>query len=810
MPTSLKTLFISVLAVFIAIPSISAQQRSAKQPGPVVLNAKTQLYFEPAAPSPAAPARFISRSGGYNIFLADDAIVIELALRRNFSPLHTVSATEPEKAVALRMRFKGANPHPKVEAEQPLQGMSNYLIGRDSTAWRMGVHHFARVRYHNLYPGVDLLLYGSAGRLEYDLVVRPGADTGKIAFLIDGAKSTSIDHKGNLVIHTDLGDLKQAPAIAYSLIGGKKRPVKVEYAKISTNEIGFRANKPDSSSTLVIDPVLRFSTMIGGSGFDAGEAIAVDSTNHAYITGVAGASDFPTTTGVFQRTSSSPVAFVSKFAFDGSSLIYSTFIGGTSGRTVGFGIKVNSAGNAFITGVTEASDFPTTPGAFQSGLRGSNDAFVTELSPAGAHLVYSTLLGGSAGDLAQGLALDSAGNAYLTGSTQSTDFPTTPAAISRTLNGLSDVFITKLNSTGTNVVYSSYLGGSKDEIGDGIALDSANNAYITGNTTSPDFPVTAGAPQTKFGGGTEGGDYFATKVNAGGTAIVYSSYIGGASDEGTEGRGGIAVDGSGNAYITGDTFSADFPTTPGAFQPSGACGPFVTKINAAGTAFAYSTRLTGSDGDCQAGHGIAVDGSGNAYVIGTTGSTDFPVREPFDAQLTGPFIDQGAHDAFVSKLNPSGTALLWSSYFGGTGSFDEGTAITLDSDRNVYVAGTASSSDFPTTQNAFQKTAHDAAEAFAAKIIPLCALSTVNPSATVCSPAGGSTVTSPVKIVAGTTDSIPVKLLQIYVDGAKKYEAALAAAYVTLSLPAGSHRITAQAIDTSNRIFKKSVTVTVH
>jgi beta-propeller repeat-containing protein/Big-like domain-containing protein len=807
-PTSLKNLFITVLAAFIAMPSISAQQQS-RQPGPVVLNAKTQLYFEPAAPSPAAPARFISRSRGYNIFLADDAIVIGLTSRRNFSALQTVSSTEPEKAVALRMRFKGANAHPQIEAEQPLQGVSNYLIGRDPASWRLGVHHFARVRYHNLYPGVDLLLYGSAGRLEYDLVVHPGADTSKIAFLIDGAKSTRVDRKGNLVIHTELGDLRQAPTTAYSLAAGKKTPAKVEYAKLGPNEVGFHIIKRHSNSTLVIDPVLRYSTMIGSTGFDAGEAIAVDSTNHAYITGLAGAADFPTTAGVFQRTSSSPVAFVSKFAFDGSSLIYSTFIGGTSGRTVSFGIKVNSAGNAFVTGFTEAPDFPTTAGAFQSGLRGTNDVFVTELSPAGAHLVYSTLLGGSAGDLAEGLALDSAGNAYITGSTESTDFPTTPAAISRTLNGLSDVFITKLNSTGTNVVYSSYLGGSKDEIGDGIALDSANNAYITGNTTSPDFPVTAGAPQTKFGGGTEGGDYFATKVNAGGTAIVYSTYIGGTSDEGTEGRGGIAVDGSGNAYITGDTFSADFPTTPGAFQPSGACGPFVTKVNAAGTAFAYSTRLTGSDGDCQAGHGIAVDGSGNAYVIGTTGSTDFPVREPFDARLNGPFVDQGQHDAFVSKLNPGGSALLWSSYFGGTGFADEGTAITLDRDRNVYVTGTASSSDFPTTQNAFQKTAHDAAEAFVAKIIPLCALSTINPSATLCSPASGSTVTSPVKIIAGTTDSTPVKLLQVYVDGAKKYEAALAAAYVTLSLPPGSHRITAQAIDTSNRIFKKSVTVTV-
>jgi hypothetical protein len=808
-PASLKHSLIAIPVVLLIISSISAQQ-SVAQSGPVVLNAKTQLYFEPATTTPASPARFISHGPGYNIFLSDDAIVIELAIRKNVSALHTISATEPERAVALRMHFKGANAHPRIEAEQPLPGLSNYLIGRDPAAWRVGVHHFARVRYRELYPGVDLLLYGSAGRLEYDLAVRPGADTSKIAFLIEGAKSTRIDRKGNLVIHTDLGDLQQAPAIAYSLAAGRKTPAKVEYAKLGTNEVGFHILKRSANSTLVIDPVLRYSTMIGGTGFDAGEAIAVDSTNHAYITGVAGAADFPTTTGVFQRTSSSPVAFVSKFAFDGSSLIYSTFIGGTSGRTVSFGIKVNSAGNAFVSGFTEAPDFPTTAGAFQSGLRGTNDVFVAKLTPAGAHLVYSTLLGGSSTELAQGLALDSAGNAYITGSTRSTDFPTTPAAISRTLNGLSDAFITKLNATGTNVVYSTYLGGSKSEIGDGIALDSATNAYIAGNTLSADFPVTASAPQTKFGGGTEGGDYFATKINAGGTAIVYSTYIGGTADEGTEGRGGIAVDGSGNAYIAGDTFSADFPTTPGAFQPTNACGPFVTKVNAAGTAFAYSTRLSGSDGDCQAAHGVAVDSSGNAYVIGTTGSTDFPVREPFDAQLTGPFIDQGAHDAFVSKLNPSGTALLWSSYFGGTGSFDEGTAITLDKDRNVYVTGTASSSDFPTTQNAFQKTAHDTAEAFVAKIIPLCALSTVNPSATVCSPANGSTVSSPVKIIAGTTDSTPVKLLQIYVDGKKKYEAALAAAYVTLSLPAGSHRITAQGFDTSNRIFKKSVTVTVH
>lgn len=708
--------------------------------------------------------------------------------------------------LALRMRFKGANADAVIEGEQQLPGVSNYFVGGESH-WRMHVPHYSRVRYRDLYPGIDLVLYGSGGQLEYDLVLRPGADSGKIALALEGAEQARIDASGNLIIRTAFGEVRQPAAIAYLLQHGKKRPVKVAYTSRPDNLIGFALPKHDRNATVIIDPVLRYSTIIGGTGFDSALGIAVDSTNHAYITGVAGAADFPTTAGVFQRTANSPVAFVTKFNFDGSALIYSTFIGGSSGRTVGEGIKVDSAGNAFVTGLTESPDFPTTAGAFQSGLRGSNDAFVVKLSPGGAHLLYSTLLGGSAGDLANGIAIK-AGNAFITGATGSTDFPTTPAAISRTLNGSSDVFLAELNSTGTNLVYSSYIGGSSTESGDAIALDGAGSTYITGSTSSPDFPVTAGAAQTKFGGGAESGDFFAAKINPQGTAIVYATYIGGSGDEGSEGRGGIAVDSAGNAYITGDTFSTDFPTTAGAFQRSGACGPFVTKINAAGTAFAYSTRLTGSDGACEIGHGIAVDAAGNAYVTGTTGSTDFPIVEPFDALLNGPFIDQGQADAFVSKLNPNGTALIWSSYLGGPGVSDEGIAIALDADRNVYVAGTASTG-FPTTQNAFQKTANSAEDAFVAKVIPLCQLSSVNPSATVCSPAAGSTVSSPVKIIAGTRDSIPVKLLQIYIDGKKKYEAPLAAVYVTLSLPAGSHRVTAQALDTSNRIFKKSINITV-
>lgn len=802
------------LAVFVALilaSNLSAQTAAdAHNSAPVLAKAQARLYFEPVASSAHSPAQFLSRGPGYIFFASPDGITMELQSPEKTASTSPVREATETSSLALRMQFKGANADPKIEAEGPLEGVSNYLIGNDPSRWRTAIPHFARIRYHNLYPHIDLVVYGSAQGIEYDLIVRRGGDPSKIAFAIAGAQQIRVDETGNLIIKTAAGELWQPPMVAYSLLQGRRIPAKVMYTRLAQNEIGFRVAHNDPLRTLVIDPVLRYSTLIGGSGFDAGEAIAVDSSNHAYIAGTTASADFPTTAGVLQRSSSTQVAFVSKLGFDGSGLIYSTFVGGTSGRNVAFGIKVDSAGNAFVTGLTESPDFPTTAGAFQTGLHGSNDAFVFKLTPGGAHLSYSTLLGGAQGDFASGIATDAAGNAYVTGATGSSDFPTTPAAISRTLNGASDAFITKLNATGTNLVYSTYFGGSSSDGAVAIALDSANNAYITGTTISSDFPVTPGAAQTTFGGGAETGDYFVAKLNPGGTAAVYSTYVGGTSDEGSEGGGGIAVDASGNAFITGDTFSADFPTTAGAFQKTGACGPFVTKVNPSGTAFAYSTRLTGSNGDCQTGHGIAVDPSGNAYVIGTTGSTDFPIREAFDSLLTGPFIEQGQHDAFVSKLNPAGSALLWSSYLGGTGVFDEGTAITLDKDRNVYVTGTASSSDFPTTQNAFQKTANSAEDAFVAKIIPLCALSRTNPSATICTPSAGSAVSSPVTIIAGTTDTTPVKLLQIYVDGKKQFEAALSAVDVSLPLTAGSHRITAQAFDTSNRIFKQSITVTVH
>jgi hypothetical protein len=806
MPASIRSAFFALTIALIASSSSRAQNIT---PAKAVMKAPASaLYFEPADPGQRIPAPFISRGQGYTLFPTREGIVMVLhAQNPPRSKIYATASAQPD--IALNIQFRNANRNSKIEPEQLLPAVSNYLIGNDSSRWRTGVPHYARIRYSNLYPGIDLVLYGSAEQLEYDLVVRPGADVSKARLTFVGAQNIGIDRSGDLVIKTAAGELRQSPVRAYSIVRGRKIPVRVEYAKIASDEIGFKIASYSSANTLVLDPVLRYSTLIGGSGVDTAESIAVDSSGHAYIAGSTSSTDFPTTTGVLQRSNSGTVAYVSKFNFDGSGLVFSTFIGGTTGRNFAFGVKVNAAGNAFVTGFTQASDFPTTNGAFQRGLSGPADSFVLKLTPGGAHLVYSTLLGGTDSDIPAGIAIDSAGNAYVAGSTSSVDFPTTPAAISRAPQGGDEVYVTKLNSTGSGLVYSTYLGGTRNDDAHGIALDAANNAYITGNTSSTDFPVTAGAAQTTFGGGTEGGDFFVSKINPAGTALVYSTYVGGSGEEGTEGHGGIAVDSAGSAYITGDTFSVDFPTTASAFQKTGACGPFVTKLNPTGTAFAYSTRLTGSNGDCQIGHGIAVNSAGDAYVIGTTGSTDFPLQQPFQALLRGPFIEQGQHDAFVGKLNAAGSGLIWSSYLGGTGVFDDGLAIALDRDGNAYVAGTASSSDFPTTRNAFQKTAHDTSEAFVAKIIPICQLSTANPSTTICSPAAGGTVSSPVTIIAGSTDSTPVKLLQIYVDGKKAYEAALTAVYVSLPVSAGSHRITAQAVDTNNVVFKKSINVTV-
>jgi len=496
------------------------------------------------------------------------------------------SKRERATQAVLRIRFVGANPKTRVQGQEELPGKANYFIGNAPTKWRTKVPTYAKVRYDDLYPGVDLIYYGTQRQLEYDVVVRPGADPNRIIFGIQGADDLEVDAQGDLVLHTAAGQIRQHKPFVYQEVDGVRKEIPGGYVLRDTHQVGFRVTAYDPSLPLIIDPLLVYSTYLGGANNDNASAVAVDAAGNAYVTGItASATNFPTTAGAFQTTlGGGSDAFVTKLNPTGTALIYSTFLGGSDFDT-GVGIAVDASGNAYVTGSTASTNFPTTAGAFQTTLAGPGggsltDAFVTKLNPTGTALVYSTYLGGRDFDNGEEVAVDAAGNAYVTGRTSSTDFPTTVAAFQTTSAGGGDAFVTKLNSTGSALVYSTFLGGAESSDGGfGIAVDALGNAYVTGLTNSTDFPTTAGAFQTTIGSTQSA---FVTKLNPTGSALVYSSYLGGSSlDQGS----GIAVDARANAYVTGVTLSTDFPTTGDAFQTTlgGSTDAFVAKLSFANT-----------------------------------------------------------------------------------------------------------------------------------------------------------------------------------------------------------------------------------
>jgi hypothetical protein len=689
---------------------------------------KLPLQFEANRGQTHKDVRFLSRGPGYGLYLTAGEAVLVLskpnvdarrdALRTQVRP----DTPAQEKSVALRMSLVGAAHKPVVSGLDELPGKANYFIGKDRSKWRTNVPTYAKVQYENIYPGVDLVYYGNQRQLEYDFVVAPGADPKKIVLGFKGADKLEIDAQGELVLHASGGDIRQHKPIIYQEINGVRHAIDGGYVRKGADRVGFQVAAYDASRPLVIDPpvVLSYSTYLGGSSEDQGLGIAVDANGNAYVTGATTSTNFPTAAGAFQTTFAG--AFVTKLNPAGSALVYSTYLG-ASGAGGSAGIVVDATGNAYVTGRTTSTDFPTTPGAFQTTFGGGDsDAFVTKLDPTGSALVYSTYLGGSGSEGGAGIAVDAAGNAYVTGGATSTNFPTTTGAFQTTFASTAsynaDAFVTKLDTTGSALVYSTYLGGSDYDGGTGIAVDAAGNAYVTGGTISTNFPTTAGAFQRALASTFSFvADAFVTKLNPTGSALVYSTYLGGGS---SEIGSGIAVDAGGNAYVTGQTESFDFPTTPGAFQPvapNSLYDAFVTKFDATGSALVYSTRLGGSSNDV--GYGIAVDADGNAYVTGGTFSDDFPATPgAFQA------LHVGGWDAFVTKLHPTGSLLLYSTYLGGSGGspehgggLDLGQGIAVDTARNAYVTGQTISSNFPTTVGAFQTALSGGRDAFVAKIV---------------------------------------------------------------------------------------------
>jgi hypothetical protein len=636
-------------------------------------DAALPLHFEANRGQTDPAVRFLARSGAGTLFLTAEEAVLVLGAP---APAGGAAPPAPAPHAALRLSFPGANPAPRVTGRDELAGKAHYLIGRDPAQWRTGIPTYGRVHYAGLYPGIDLVYYGNGDRLEYDFVVAPGADPGRIRLAFAGADRVAIDAAGDLVLATAAGEVRQHRPFLYQEFDGVRREVAGGYRLAGSREVAFEVAAYDRRRALVIDPVLAYSTYLGGSSGDAVAGIAVDAQGFAYVAGTTTSGDFPTTPGSFQPVSPGNYnAYVAKLDPTGSALVWSTYLGG-SGYDGAAGIAVDAAGHAHLTGFAYSPDFPLTPGALDPtpGI-----GFVAKLAPSGAALVYSTYLGGDGLTSPRAIALDASEHAYVAGVTASADYQTTPGAFQPDLAGGDDVFVAKLDPSATALVYSTYLGGAEHErpgAGSGIAVDAAGAVYLAGKTLSSDFPVTPGAFDVDWNFGE---DAFVAKLDPAGAALEYSTYLGGSGEN--DGRA-IAIDAAGHAFVAGVTYSIDFPTTPGALQPAfgGIQDGFVAKLDPTGSALLYATYLGGAQSD--SANGLALDHLGRAYV-------------------TGSIQSNWNDDASLTRLSPTGGASGCAAVLGG-GGYDSGMAIALGADEAAHVASITLSSDFPVTPGAFQ------------------------------------------------------------------------------------------------------------
>jgi hypothetical protein len=631
---------------------------------------------------------FLSRGAGYTLFLTKDEAVFALKSGQNRRP------------DTLRMHFVGANGRAIVRGQDELPGKSNYFMGHNPKLWHTAIPTFAKVENHDLYPGIDLVYYGSQQQLEYDLRVSPGADPGRISFdfradsgvKLRASSPVSVDEAGNLVSSANSSEVLLRKPVVYQVSSTPsgavtRTAVQATYTVTKNNTVRFQVGSYDRTKTLIIDPVVPFySTYLGGANNDYGYGIALDAKGNAYVTGSTASLNFPVL-GCIQCVNAGGLAdaFVTKLNPGG--LVYSTYLGG-AGNDYGYGIAVDPLGNAYVTGSTSSPNFPMAF-CFQCIFQGgAADVFVTEIAAGGAGLVYSTYLGGKAADFGRAIAVDPAGDAFVTGNTTSKNFPVPGCVFGCLPGGLNDAFVAELRRIPGGpvaLVYSDYLGGAANDYGYGIAVDPNQNAYVTGATSSVNFPTTAPAC---FQCAPQGlSDAFVTHVAPFGAGLVNSTYLGGPTNDFGY---GIAIDGQLTVYVTGST-AGPFPVGP-CFQcvyGGGASDAFVTKLDPTLTGIIYSTYLGGVGTD--AGRGIAVDAMSNADITGNTNSKNFPVANCFQCLING------GMDAFVTSLTPPGVAVVYSTFLGGKGNdFGRGIAVNLAFNPAVhYVAGYTNSPNFP-------------------------------------------------------------------------------------------------------------------
>jgi hypothetical protein len=692
-------------------PSLLESSRHATRLGPY---GQLPLSFEANQGQTDGQVLFLAHGQGYTLLLTAREAVFASRPPVAAVPRPTgivprtggMQDTSDTARALVRMQLLGANPAPQVMGLEELPGKVNYFRGNEPHRWRTNVPTYAKVKYTAVYPGVDLIYYGHPRHLEYDFLVAPRADPTAIRIAFQGANRPSLDVAGNLILHAAHGEVIQHAPRAYQERDGARQNVPAHYTLADEGQVSIQVAAYDRDRPLIIDPILVYSTFLGGSGGDTGRGLAVDFSGNVYVTGWTDSPDFPTENPLQPTlrggSNAGTDAYVAKLDPTGLALIYATYLGG-SGDDFGFGMAVDDWGNAYLTGGTNSSDFPTM-NAFQPTLGGVGDAYVAKLDPTGSALIYATYLGGSGDDFGYGIAVDITQSVSVTGQTLSTDFPTAHP-LQPTFGGGSqfgDAFVTTLDPTGSTLVYSTYWGGDNEDQGRSIAVDLSGHAYVAGTTQSTNFPM-AHPLQSTFGGVI---DAFVAKFNRTGSALVYSTYLGGAQRDFAS---GIAVDFFGNAYVTGDTSSPDFPTK-NPLQPSlvGLSGDaFVTKLDRSGSQLVYSTYLGGRDLDD--GFAITVDAFQRATITGETFSADFPTQNPVQPAFGG-----GASDGFVATLHRSGSRLVFATHLGGSG-FDFTVGVAADVVGDIYVTGDAGAADFPTV-NPLQPTFGGLTDAFIAKI----------------------------------------------------------------------------------------------
>ncbi len=686
--------------------------------------------------------RFLSHGPGYTLFLtADEAVfkfsgqdLISQGKRHGLKFVRDRLLSKVTEASVVRMKLKGANSALSITGLNRLPGVSNYFIGQDSRKWHKGVASYARVQYSEIYSGIDLVYYGTGNRVEYDFIVKPGADPKQVLLSFDGADKISRDtNSGDVSIPTVAGKMALQKPVIYQMENGQKKIIECNYKFQGNDQLGFDVGDYDRSEPLVIDPVLAYSTYLGGSKQDDSYGMTVDSIGNAFIAGSTWSNDFPVEgTSISAPPLGGYKMFVSEINPSGTALIYSTYIGGTSGYELATGIAIDSNGYVYITGIISSADFPVTPNAFQTsyGSGAVENAALCKLTADGQSLLYSTYLGGTVADEGYGIAVDSGENAYVTGYASSFGFPTTPNAVQSTLKGSQgNAFVSRIDTTQSgmsSLVYSTFLGGTSTTIfettegGSAIAIDSQKNIYVAGTACSPDFPVTPNAFKTT--GSADSCSAFLSQIDttqSGSAGLIYSTYFGGTASGSTFDIGyGLALDSSNKVYVSGSSTTSDFPTTTGATN-SATGKAFVAKFDTTqsnANSLIYSTLIGGSNGTSNdAATVVAVDPNGNAYLTGWTFGSDFPITSEASQSILG-----RAASTFLTVINEDASQILYSTYWGGTNNFSFSYGLALDTNYNMYITGFTYASDMETTTSAFQPSGSGRGnDAFVAKLTAL-------------------------------------------------------------------------------------------